>query len=94
MVVVNAGSSLGWVFSTTLLQQHTDDRFRGRVSSADFAFLVAAMSAASYSAGLFLDRGVSARDVALATGLVAIVPAVAWSVGLRLWRRDATPVAR
>ena len=86
MMIVNAGGSLGWVFSTTMLQQHTDDRFRGRVFSADFAFLVSAMSLVSYAAGVFIDRGISARDVALATGLIAILPAAAWIYGRRLWR--------
>ena len=28
-----------WVFSTTLLQLHTEDRFRGRVFSADLGLL-------------------------------------------------------
>jgi MFS family permease len=91
MMIVNAGGSLGWVFSTTLLQQHTDDRFRGRVFSADFAFLVSAMSLVTYSAGLFIDRGVSVREVALVTGLIALVPAAAWIYGRRLWRAGDTP---
>jgi MFS family permease len=87
MVVVNAGGSIGWVFSTTLLQHHTDDRFRGRVFSADFAFLVLSMSAASYLAGQLIDSGVSARRVALGAGLLALAPALAWLFGLRLWRK-------
>jgi len=34
-LLAHAGGSTVWVFSTTLLQFHTEDRFRGRVFSAD-----------------------------------------------------------
>ena len=46
VVLSHAGGSTVWVFSTTLLQEQTDDRFRGRVFSADYAFMVITMSAA------------------------------------------------
>ncbi|MEZ5362259.1 MAG: MFS transporter [Bryobacterales bacterium] len=36
MMAAHAGGALVWVFSTTLLHLHTDDRFRGRVFAADF----------------------------------------------------------
>jgi predicted MFS family arabinose efflux permease len=87
VILAHSGSSLGWVFSTTLLQIHTDDRFRGRVFSADFAFMVLSMSIASFLAGRFIDAGVSARTVALWTGLLALAPAAAWALGMRLWGR-------
>ncbi len=83
VILGNSGTSLGWVFSTTLLQFHTDDRFRGRVFSADFAFLVVSMSITSFVAGQLVDWGVSVRTVALWTGLIALVPAAAWSFGMR-----------
>jgi MFS family permease len=86
VVLAHGGGSTIWVFSTTLLQFQTEDRFRGRVFSADFAFMVVSMSVASYSAGAFVDRGVPVRSVALATGLLTLVPAAAWWVALRLWR--------
>jgi predicted MFS family arabinose efflux permease len=88
VIVAHSGNSLGWVYSTTLLQFHTEDRFRGRVFSADFAFLVVSMSIASFLAGQFVDAGVPVRTVALWTGLVALVPAAAWGFGMRLWSRD------
>ena len=88
VIVAHSGNSLGWVYSTTLLQFHTEDRFRGRVFSADFAFLVVSMSIASFLAGQFVDAGVPVRTVALWTGLVALLPAAAWGFGMRLWSRD------
>ena len=39
--LAHSGGSIAWVFSTTLLQKYTDDKFRGRVFSAEFAFMMA-----------------------------------------------------
>jgi len=86
IVLAHAGGSIVWVSSTTLLQLQTEDRFRGRVFSADFAFLVLSGSVASYAAGTLLDWGITVRMLAGATGLMALLPAVAWSFGLRLWK--------
>jgi predicted MFS family arabinose efflux permease len=92
VVIASSGNSLGWVFSTTLLQFHTEDRFRGRVFSADFAFLVLSMSIASFLAGQLVDWGVPARAVALWTGLLALLPAAAWAFAMRVWREaDIAP---
>ena len=74
----HAGTSIAWVFSTTILQGLTEDRFRGRVFSADFAGLFLSMSAVSYLAGRMVDQGVSVRVIALATGVTALLPAVLW----------------
>jgi MFS family permease len=91
VVLSHAGGSIVWVFSTTLLQEQTDDRFRGRVFSADYAFLVIAMSAVTYLAGVLIDHGVTAKTVAILTGLAGIVPTVAWALALRLWRPSTAP---
>lgn len=90
VILAHAGGSTAWVFSTTLLQQQTDDRFRGRVFSADYAFMVIAMSAVSYTAGSVIDQGVSAKSVALYTALAGIIPICGWALALRLWRRDGS----
>jgi MFS family permease len=83
IVLAHAGGATLWVFSSTLLQLQTDDKFRGRVFSAEWAFSVVTMSASSYSAGLLIDRQWSAPAVASLTGLVMLIPAVLWS--LTLW---------
>ncbi len=90
MLVANAGTSIGWVFSTTLIQQLSEDRFRGRVFSTDFAFMVSAMSLSTYLSGIFIDAGASARAVALGTGVVALVPAALWIFGMRLWKAQSS----
>ncbi len=91
VVLANAGGSTIWVFSTTLLQAQTDDRFRGRVFSAEFAFNMISMSTVSYLAGVFVDMGVTTRAVALATGVIVLLPTLLWGAALRLWR---DPTAR
>jgi MFS family permease len=86
VVLAHAGGSTCWVFSTTLLQLQTDDRFRGRVFAAEFAFNVLVMSFASWSAGWLTDHGVAVQRVAMLTGGALLLPAVLWAAAQRLWR--------
>ncbi|MEJ5368930.1 MAG: MFS transporter [Bryobacteraceae bacterium] len=79
----HAGSSMAWVFSTTLLHKMTDDEFRGRVFSADFAGLFLTMSAVSFAAGELVDWGVPVRLLAILSGLMGIVPAILWAASQR-----------
>ncbi|MCX7603774.1 MAG: MFS transporter [Bryobacteraceae bacterium] len=79
----HAGGSMAWVFSTTLLHKMTDDEFRGRVFSADFAGLFLTMSAVSFAAGELVDAGVPVRTLAVCSGLLGIVPAIQWSLAQR-----------
>jgi MFS family permease len=83
VAAAHAGSSTNWVFSSTLLQIYTEDRFRGRVFSADLGICTLVMSASSYLAGAAIDFGVSPRALAVAIGLVMLVPAAAWALALR-----------
>ena len=83
IVLAHCGGSTVWVFSTTLLQFNTEDRFRGRVFSADLGFSMLTIAIGAYVCGLFLDRGVSARVVASATGLIMILPALLWAWAMR-----------
>ena len=86
LVVAHSGGSMIWVASTTLIQNQTEDRFRGRVFSAEFAINMLTLSAASYGAGVSVDWGAAPRWVAFATGLLVILPAIYWACALRLWR--------
>jgi len=90
-MLAHAGGSTVWVFSTTLLQLHTDDRFRGRVFSADLGLSSFMFAVTAYLAGRFLDAGISARTLAISTGLVMLLPAaiLAWAL-----RRGRSGTAR
>ena len=93
IVLAHGGGSTLWVFSTTLLQLQTEDRFRGRVFSAEFAFGVVTMSLSSYAAGVFIDGSVPVAAVAYATGMVMIVPAILWAYALTVWNESRTAPA-
>jgi hypothetical protein len=88
-MLAHMGGSTVWVFSTTLLQLHTDDRFRGRVFSADLGFSMLTIAAGAFLCGRLLDSGVSARVVATWTGLVMLVPAGLWAMGMRVGKDRA-----
>jgi hypothetical protein len=85
-MLAHAGGSTVWVFSTTLLQLHTDDRFRGRVFSADLGFSMLTIAAGAYLCGRLLDSGIAARTVATYTGLVMLIPAVLWALAIGVGR--------
>ena len=85
-MLAHAGGSTVWVFSTTLLQLHTEDRFRGRVFAADLGLGSFTFAVTAYLAGRFLDAGISARTVATGTGLVMLFPAAILAWALRLGR--------
>jgi MFS family permease len=86
LVLAHGGGSTIWVFSTTLLMKSTDDKFRGRVFSADLGMNTLTVSLTSFLAGTFIDRGVPVRQYALFTGLSVLAPAFAWALAMRLWK--------
>ena len=91
-MLAHAGGSTVWVFSTTLLQLNTEDRFRGRVFAADLGLGSLSFAITAYAAGLLLDSGISARRVATTTGLVMLLPAAALAIALWLGRtRERVP---
>lgn len=81
-MVAHMGGSTVWVFSTTLLQIHSEDRFRGRVFSADLGLGSLTFAVTAYLAGRFLDAGISARTLAMGTGILMVIPAamLAWAL--------------
>ena len=81
-MLAHAGGSTVWVFSTTLLQLHSEDRFRGRVFSADLGLGSLSFAVTAYICGRFLDAGISARTVATGTGMMMLLPAMllAWAL--------------
>lgn len=80
VILAHSGSSTNWVFSTTLLQVRTTDRFRGRVFAAEYGLCMLAISASSYVAGAALDFGVPAHSFAVIMGLVMLIPAAVWAM--------------
>ena len=88
VILGHTGTSLCWVYSTTMLHQMTEDRYRGRVFSADYAGLFLIMSVVSYVAAALVDAGVSVRVVAFGTGVIGIAPAVLWYGARKRYFKD------
>jgi predicted MFS family arabinose efflux permease len=85
-MLAHAGGSTVWVFSTTLLQLHSEDRFRGRVFAADLSFSMLTIATGAYLCGRFLDAGIFARSVASWTGLLMLIPAGLWTLATQTKR--------
>ncbi len=84
IIVSHAGSAVVWVFSTTLLQLMSEDKFRGRIFSAELALCTVTLAATSFSAGYALDRHVAINTVLMATGLLIGISTILWgAIGLR-----------
>ncbi|MBL8179152.1 MAG: MFS transporter [Bryobacterales bacterium] len=90
LIFAHAGGSMIWVFSSTMLQMNTEDKFRGRVFSSEFAFMTISMSISSSLAGAFIDRGVSPDTVATSAGCIMLFPAMLWLLAQRLWRKQGS----
>jgi MFS family permease len=78
VMFAHTGASAAWTASTTLLQEMTEDRFRGRVFSAEFALYMLTLAISSVLAGQFLDHGFDVRTLSVATGVAMLLPAFAW----------------
>jgi hypothetical protein len=90
VLIAHAGNSVVWVFSTTLLQLNTEDRFRGRIFAADFGIAMAVIAASAWLSGTAIDKGVSPRIVASAVGASMIIPTLLWASAQRLWKQEAS----
>ncbi|HZQ69684.1 MAG TPA: MFS transporter [Terriglobales bacterium] len=88
IVLAHSGGSVVWVFSTTLLQLSTEDRYRGRVFAADNAISMLTIAVGAFLVSVFLDHGVSAKTLASAAGVSMLLPATLWAYWI--WRNDVT----
>jgi MFS family permease len=93
IVIAHAGGSIIWVFSTTLLMMLTENRFRGRVFSAELAIHFGMVSVASYGASTSIDLGMSPQQAAFTMGLSLLVPLVLWLLVQGFWKHgDLHPI--
>ena len=87
MLLAHAGNSVVWVFSTTLLQLNTEDRFRGRIFAADFGIAMAIIALSAWLSGQAIDAGVSPRTVSVVVGASMLIPTTLWASAQRLWKQ-------
>jgi MFS family permease len=85
IIIAHSGTSVVWVFSSTLLQLNSDDRFRGRVFAAELGLTMIVLSAVSYIAGQVLDAGISPRMLVFGAGVFMLIPFAMWTFVQRFW---------
>jgi len=90
VILGHCGGSTVWVFSTTLLQMNTDDKFRGRVFSAELGLCMITLAIGAYLSGVLVDHGLDTRTLALAIGLVMLIPAALWGRAMRWWKGSSS----
>jgi MFS family permease len=78
VALAHAGGSMIWVFSSSMLHFLSEDKFRGRVFSADYMLMTLMLSVTSWTAGALIDGGMSVMTVATLTGLAALLPLGLW----------------
>jgi MFS family permease len=83
IVLAHCGGATVWVFSTTLLQMGSEDRFRGRVFSADLGLCMLTIAIGAFLIGRLVDAGVPTRMLVSATGISMLVPAGLWALAMR-----------
>ena len=87
IALAHSGGATTWVFSTTLLQLRSEDRFRGRVFSADLGLCMLMIAVGAFVTGRLVDAGISTRVLVSAAGLCMFVPVGLWAWAMRLMRR-------
>jgi hypothetical protein len=90
------GGGAIWVASSTLGQLAAANEYRGRVFSVEWGMMTLVLSAVAALAGVIVDHTAwTARDVALLSGLLVLLPAAGWAgflgyvrAGLARMRRE------
>ena len=82
LVFISHGSSgINWVMSTTMLQERTDDEWRGRVAGTDYLLLTSMMGFSALGAGLILEGGhLTLRETIALTAIIQIGMGAIWLV--------------
>ncbi len=88
VAIGHAGTSMNYVFSSTLVQTLSEDRFRGRVTSAEFALMMTTISLSSYFSGVAIDQGLSAQRVAMLVAGITLLPISLWLWMTRRWSQS------
>jgi MFS family permease len=78
LIVAHGGGSMVWLFSSSMIHFLSEDRFRGRVFSADYMFMTLMLSISSTFAGTAIDQGATVQQAAFWTGVCALAPLMVW----------------
>ena len=78
VVFAHAASGTNWVLSTTLLQERSEDDFRGRVIATDWLLVTLVESVSIVVAGWLLESGVGLVTLVVGLGAVEVVSGLVW----------------
>ena len=78
VVLAHAASGANWVLSTTLLQERSEDRYRGRVFATDWLLVTLVQSVSIVTTSLLLEAGVSVPVVVLGLAVVEGAAGLLW----------------
>ncbi|MCH9648699.1 MAG: MFS transporter [Deltaproteobacteria bacterium] len=93
VTLAHSFSGANWVMSTVLLQERTEDQYRGRVFSTEWLLLLLGDTVAIITASLLLERGVlSLRSGVLAFATFQVAMGIAWLIIVVPRERSPTPV--
>ncbi|MGB0726492.1 MAG: MFS transporter, partial [Candidatus Poseidoniaceae archaeon] len=89
VVCAHASSGANWVLSTVMLQERTEDDWRGRVFATDFLLMTTANGTSSLVAALLITYGdVTLRQLVLAFAMVQVVSGILWVLITRKGERE------
>ena len=89
VLCAHASSGANWVLSTVMLQERTEDDWRGRVFATDFLLMTTANGTSSLVAALLITYGdVSLRQLVLAFAMVQVVSGILWVLITRKGERE------
>jgi len=79
--ISHASSGINWVYSTTLLQERTEDEWRGRVSGSDNLVITLTMGISTIIAGLIMEyEFLELRETVGLTGIIQISVGLLWII--------------
>lgn len=78
VIAAHAASGTNWVLSTTLLQQRSEDRFRGRVFSTDWLLVTLVQSLSIFAGSALLEAGMPLRQAVLGFAAMQVACGVLW----------------
>jgi MFS family permease len=91
ILVKAMGTSIYWTYSSVILQKTVPDKFLGRVFALDLAGFQLSTVLSIIITGWVLDRftGTPVQHIVIGTGIVSLIPLIAWSLAIPWIERKA-----
>ncbi len=79
VVIGHAASAINWVLSTVLLQERSDDEWRGRLFSTDFLLMTTVNGCSTLAASLMLEyTDISLREGIQIFAILQVISGIIW----------------